>query len=78
MENLLNENIGVAHDKIYICQPFASAISRGNVYYNNLKMIPLDKKILLELHDTNMINKLFSYYSDILTPEQIEEMHRKV
>jgi len=65
MENLLNENIGVAHDNIYICKPFISAISRGNVYYNNLKTIPKDKQILLELHDTDMINRLFSYYSDI-------------
>lgn len=62
LETQLNEIGGIIHDNLYIIPTFAKVIVSGNVYFNNLHKIPIDKSHYQNLYDINLLNELFEYY----------------
>lgn len=65
LETQLNETGGIIHDNIYIVQNFQRVILSGNVYFNNLHQIPMDKSHYENLYDIDLINDLFTYYYQV-------------
>lgn len=61
LETQLNEIGGIIHDNLYILPNFIRVIKSGNVYFNNLRPIPVDKSHYENLYDLSLINELFSY-----------------
>ena len=61
LETQLNEIGGIIHDNLYILPNFIKIIRSGNVYFNNLHSIPVDKSHYQNLYDLNLLNDLFSY-----------------
>jgi len=62
LETQLNEIGGIIHDNIYILPNFRRVITSGNIYFNNLHALPIDKSHYENLHDLDLINDLFSYF----------------
>ncbi|KKQ42181.1 MAG: hypothetical protein US60_C0022G0007 [Microgenomates group bacterium GW2011_GWC1_37_8] len=62
LETQLNEIGGIIHDNIYILPNFRRVITSGNIYFNNLHTLPIDKSHYENLHDLDLINDLFSYF----------------
>lgn len=65
LETQLNEIGGIIHDNLYILPFFQNVISSGNVYYNNLHVIPVDKSHYENLYDIELINELFTYFYQV-------------
>lgn len=61
LETQLNEIGGIIHDNLYILPNFIRVISSGNIYFNNLHQIPIDKSHYQNLYDLELLNELFSY-----------------
>jgi len=61
LETQLNEIGGIIHDNLYILPNFIKVITSGNVYFNNLRPIPIDKNHYTNLYDLIILNELFSY-----------------
>ncbi len=61
LETQLNEIGGIIHDDLYILPNFIRVIRSGNVYYNNLRPIPIDKSHYENLYDLTILNELFTY-----------------
>lgn len=61
LETQLNEIGGIIHDDLYILPNFIRVIKSGNVYYNNLHPIPIDKSHYESLYDLTILNELFTY-----------------
>lgn len=62
LETQLNEAGGIIHDNLYILPNFQRVISSGNVYYNNLHPISVDKSHYENLYDIDLLNELFTYF----------------
>lgn len=65
LETQLNEIGGIIHDDLYILPNFIRVIKSGNVYYNNLRPIPIDKSHYESLFDLTILNELFTYYYQV-------------
>lgn len=65
LETQLNEIGGVIHDNIYVLPDFRRVIRSGNIYFNNLHQIPMDKGHYENLYDIGLINDLFTYYYEV-------------
>lgn len=65
LETQLNEIGGIIHDNLYILPSFQRIISTGNIYYNNLHTIPVDKSHYESLYDVALINELFTYFYQV-------------
>lgn len=65
LETQLNEIGGIIHDNLYILPEFIRVITSGNVYFNNLHPIPIDKSHYEKLYDLDLLNELFSYYYQV-------------
>ena len=61
LETQLNEIGGIIHDNIYVLPNFIRVITSGNVYFNNLRPIPIDKSHYVNLYDLTILNELFTY-----------------
>lgn len=61
LETQLNETGGIIHDNLYILPNFIRVIKSGNIYFNNLHQIPIDKSHYENLYDLDLLNLLFSY-----------------
>ncbi|MBU4397066.1 hypothetical protein KKC08_02795 [Patescibacteria group bacterium] len=61
LETQLNEIIGIIHDNLYILPNFIRVIKSGNIYFNNLQTIPIDKSHYDNLYNLELMNTLFSY-----------------
>jgi len=65
LETQLNEIGDVIHDNIYVLPNFRRVILSGNIYFNNLHQIPMDKGHYENLYDIDLINDLFTYYYEV-------------
>jgi len=65
LETQLNEIGDVIHDNIYVLPNFRRVILSGNIYFNNLHQIPMDKGHYENLYDIDLINDLFIYYYEV-------------
>lgn len=65
LETQLNEIGGVIDDNLYILPPYRKVLESGNVYYNNLHTIQIDKSHFDDLHDVDLLNKLFEYQHEV-------------
>lgn len=65
LETQLNEIIGIIDDNLYILPPYRTVLESGNVYYNNLHVIQVDKSHFDDLHDIDLLNALFEYQYEI-------------
>lgn len=63
--NQLNEMGGLIDDNLFILPKFREVLLSGNVYYNNLMSIPLDKTHFDDLHDLDLINLLSDYQHEV-------------
>lgn len=61
LESQLNEIGGIIHDNLYLIPDFRQVITSGNIYFNNLHKIPIDKSHYINLYNLDLINDLFSY-----------------
>lgn len=61
LETQLNEIGGIIHDNLYVLPNFIRVITSGNVYFNNLRPIPIDRSHYVNLYDLTILNELFSY-----------------
>lgn len=61
LESQLNEIGGIIHDNIYLIPEFRRVITSGNIYFNNLHQLPIDKSHYINLYNLDLINDLFSY-----------------
>lgn len=61
LEIQLNELGGIIHDNLYILPNFMREIVSGNIYFNNLHTLPMDKSHYDNLYDLDLMNRLFSY-----------------
>lgn len=61
LETQLNEIGGIIHDNLFILPNFIKEITSGNIYFNNLRPIPVDKSHYINLYDLTILNKLFTY-----------------
>ncbi len=61
LETQLNEIGGIIHDNLYILPNFIRVIKSGDVYFNNLRPIPIDKTHYENLYDLTILNELFTY-----------------
>jgi len=57
----LNEVMGIIHDNLYILPNFMRVIKSGNIYFNNLHILPVDKSHYDNLYNLDLMNALFSY-----------------
>lgn len=62
LEVQLNEIGGIIHDDLYVLPNFIRVITSGNIYFNNLHTIPIDKSHYENLYDLSLLNDLFSYF----------------
>lgn len=62
LETQLNETGGIVHDNLYILPNFIRVITSGNIYFNNLHPITIDKSHYDSLYDLDLLNELFTYY----------------
>lgn len=65
LETQLNEIGGIIHDNLYVVPNFQRVITSGNVYYNNLHLIPVDKSHYESLYDIDLLNELFTYFYQV-------------
>lgn len=65
LETQLNEIGGIINDNLYVLPNFIREITSGNVYFNNLRLIPIDKSHYVNLYDITLLNELFTYYYQI-------------
>lgn len=65
LETQLNEIGGIIHDNLYVLPNFQRVITSGNVYYNNLHQIPVDKSHYESLYDIDLLNELFTYFYQV-------------
>lgn len=63
--NQLNEIGGLIDDNLFILPKFRDVLLSGNVYYNNLSNIPVDKTHFDDLHDIDLINLLAEYQYEV-------------
>jgi hypothetical protein len=61
LETQLNEIGTIMHDNLYVMPNFRRVILSGNVYFNNLHTIFIDKSHYEKLYDIDLLNELFSY-----------------
>lgn len=61
LETQLNEIGTIMHDNLYIMPNFRRVILTGNVYFNNLHTVFIDKSHYEKLYDIQLLNELFSY-----------------
>ncbi len=61
LQSQLNEIIGIIYDNLYLFPGILEAITTGNVSWNKIRLIPLDKSHYLRLFDTDLINTLFEF-----------------
>lgn len=65
LETQLNEIGGIIHDNLYLLPNFIKTITSGNIYFNNLREIPIDKSHYKDLYDLDLLNELFAYNYDL-------------
>lgn len=65
LQTQLNEIGGIIHDNLYILPQFQVVIRSGNIYFNNLHTIPIDRTHYDNLYDIDLKNDLFEYYYKI-------------
>lgn len=61
LETQLNEIGGIIYDNLYILPNFIKVITSGDIYFNNLHILPIDKSHYENLYDLDLMNALFSY-----------------
>jgi len=61
LETQLNEIGGIIHDNLYILPNFIRVITSGNVYFNNLHLMLIDKSHYENLYGLEILNDLFEY-----------------
>ncbi len=61
LETELNEMIGIIKDDIYLLPNFIDAIRKGNIYWSQIRIIPVNKSHLNDLLDIGLINELFEF-----------------
>lgn len=61
LETQLNEVGGIIHDNLYVLPNFIRVIKSGNIYFNNLHILPIDKSHYDNLYNLELMNALFSY-----------------
>lgn len=61
LETQLNEIGGIIHDNLYVLPNFIRVIKSGNIYFNNLHILPIDKSHYDNLYNLDLMNTLFSY-----------------
>lgn len=57
----LNELGGIIHDNLYLIPFFRKAILKGNIYFNQLHLLQVNKSHYRHLFDIEIINELFSF-----------------
>lgn len=65
LETQLNEMIGIIKDNIYVMQGYKEVIVKGNIHWANLRPIFIDKSHYENLHDVDLINRVFSFFYQI-------------
>lgn len=65
LESQLNEMMGIIKDNIYLLPTFRLTIKSANIYWSQIRTIPLDKSHLVNLADLGLINELFDFYNKI-------------
>ncbi len=65
LEQQLNEIGGIIDDNLYVMPPFRQVLESGNVYYNNLHIIKVDQSHFDNLHDVDLLNRLFAYQYEV-------------
>lgn len=61
LEVQLNEIGGIISDNIYILPKFREVIASGNIYFNNLHLLPIDKSHYENLYDLDLMNRVYTY-----------------
>lgn len=74
LETELNEIGGIIWDNIFVVDSIVDIISRGNVCWNTLHQIPVDKSHLAKLHNIDLINRLYVLFYDIRRMNDDAEM----
>lgn len=64
-EGQLNEMMGIIKDNIYILPTFRLTIKTANIYWSQIRTIPIDKSHLVNLADLGLINEVFDFYNKI-------------
>lgn len=57
----LNDVGGVIHDNLYVLPRFIQTIGLGNIYFNNLRTIEIDRGPYKDLINPELLDELFSY-----------------
>jgi len=65
LESQLNEMYGVIIDNLYLIPGFSESIKKGNISWNRLKTITVDKSHLEKLADLELINGVFTLFYTI-------------
>ncbi len=65
LDSELNEVEGVLYDNLYLIPEFVRVITSGNIYFNNLHEMPINKSHYENLSDLDLLNRLFSYNYDL-------------
>lgn len=61
----LNEMMGIIKDNIYSMEGFSETIEKGNISWNKIRSITIDKTHLENLFDIDLINKVFTFYINV-------------
>lgn len=64
-EYLLNENLQIVSDNVYLTKGLLKVVKHGQVHIGSFRQILWDRKILLDLANIELINKLASYGIDV-------------
>lgn len=65
LESQLNEMIGIIKDNIYVMEGYKDVIIKGNIHWGNLRPVFIDKSHYENLHDTDLINRVFSFFYQV-------------
>jgi len=71
LEYIYNEYLNIISDNIFIIDDFIGisqdAIQKNQpfIYFNNLHQFPINKEIILDLYNIDLINEVFSFNSNI-------------
>lgn len=65
VEYTLNEYLGINHDNIFLINGFIEAISKNFICTNHFTKLEIDKSVLLNLYNIDLINDLHTLNMDI-------------
>jgi len=65
IEHHFNDYLNYISDNRFLIKNFIKALKKGGIYINRFALLPIEKDITLELLDLPLINKIFSFNTNI-------------